>query len=470
MTATVLIVGAGPVGLAVAMLLAGDGHEVTVLDRDAPPVPPTVEEAWERWERPGVAQFRQAHFMQPRFRHVLDAELPAVRDRLEELGGRRFNLLEALPGAVTGPPQPHDHRFTTLTGRRPVIECAFAQVAEDTAGVKIQRGVTVAEALTGPSVRTGVPHVRGVLTTDGAAIPADLVVDAMGRRSRLLEWVASVGGRPPYEEASDTGFAYYTRHFRSRDGSFPEFKGPISATLDTILALTVPADGETWTVAIAAMAGDKPLKSLRNNATWERVARAVPHLVHWLDGEPLCDVTVMAGVLDRRRRMVVEGRPVVSGLLPVGDAWACTNPTAGRGISLGLAQAVALRNLLRQAVADPAALVEAYDVVTETELTPWYREQVDRDNLRAAEITAAIEGRRLSPTDDRGDSSWRALAATAQHDPDVARALLDVVSCLSLPKEVLARAGIRRRVESFRDRDSAPTPAPSRAQLLDLVA
>jgi len=240
MTGRAVVVGAGPIGLASAMLLARDGCEVTVLEKDAQPVPVSATDAWERWERSGVAQFRQAHFMQAKFRHLLDAEFPQVRDRIGELGGRRFSLLGILPPSVAGPPRQGDERFDTLTGRRPVLECAFAQLAEDTAGVKVLRGVGVTGPVTGPSVRPGVPHVGGVRTTDGAEISADLVIDAMGRRSKLCEWITCVGGRPPREEASDAGFAYYTRHFRSRDGSLPEFRGPLSAALGTILCLTVP--------------------------------------------------------------------------------------------------------------------------------------------------------------------------------------------------------------------------------------
>jgi len=215
----------------------------------------------------------------------------------------------------------------------------------------------------------------------------------MGRRSKLDEWVTALGGRSPFEEAADTGFAYYTRHYRSRSGYVPEFRGPVSATLGTILTLTVLADNDTWTVAIAAMAGDRPLKELRHDDVWERAARAIPHVAQWIDGEPLCDVQAMAGVLDRRRRIVVDDQPVVTGLIPVGDAWACTNPTAGRGMSLGLAHAIALRDVLREYPADPARLAEAFDRVTEETLTPWYREQIDRDHQRAAEVRAAIEGR-----------------------------------------------------------------------------
>ena len=44
----------------------------------------------------------------------------------------------------------------------------------------------------------------------------------------------------------------------------------------------------------------------------------------------------------------MEGRPVATGLVAVGDSWACTNPSIGRGASIGLLHAVALRDVLRE--------------------------------------------------------------------------------------------------------------------------
>jgi len=43
------------------MLLAGDGHQVTVLERDPDGPPADLNEAWEHWQRPGLNQFRMAH-------------------------------------------------------------------------------------------------------------------------------------------------------------------------------------------------------------------------------------------------------------------------------------------------------------------------------------------------------------------------------------------------------------------------
>jgi glycine/D-amino acid oxidase-like deaminating enzyme len=44
--ATVLVVGGGICGLGTALLLARDGHEVTLLERDAAPIPESSQQAW----------------------------------------------------------------------------------------------------------------------------------------------------------------------------------------------------------------------------------------------------------------------------------------------------------------------------------------------------------------------------------------------------------------------------------------
>jgi len=86
-------------------------------------------------------------------------------------------------------------------------------------------------------------------------------------------------------------------------------------------------------------------------------------------------------------------------------AWAATNPTLGRGISLGLRHAVALRDTIRAVGVDqPYELAVAFDAVTQREFTPWYRSTLWHDRHRLAERRAALSG------DDRpGDALWDAF-------------------------------------------------------------
>src|SRR3954447_2749460 len=96
----IIVLGGGVAGLATALMLARDGHDVTVLERDADAVPATLDEAIEDWPRRGVAQFRQAHLLLPRGRAVLDEALPDVRDALLAAGACRFDLLGVMPPTI----------------------------------------------------------------------------------------------------------------------------------------------------------------------------------------------------------------------------------------------------------------------------------------------------------------------------------------------------------------------------------
>jgi len=169
----ILVLGSGLTGLTAAMLLARDGHAVTVLDRDPAPPPEGAEAAWREWARPGVAQFRQLHFLLPRWRAIMADELPDVLEAMLAAGAARTNVLHQRPAAVTGGWRPGDERFDAVTARRPVIEAAVARVAARTPGVTIRRGVRVTGLVT--AGRSAVPRVVGV-RTDGGDVECEAVV------------------------------------------------------------------------------------------------------------------------------------------------------------------------------------------------------------------------------------------------------------------------------------------------------
>ena len=89
-----IVLGGGLCGLTAAMMLARDGQRVTVLERDPAPLPEDPESAWERWRRDGVVQFRQAHYLQPMGRAVLETELPDVLEAFKAAGAYRFDPIE----------------------------------------------------------------------------------------------------------------------------------------------------------------------------------------------------------------------------------------------------------------------------------------------------------------------------------------------------------------------------------------
>lgn len=467
--ADVVVTGAGMNGLATAMLLAGDGHRVTVLERDGAP-PPRPEVAWDGWERRGVNQFRLLHYLLPRWRELVEAELPGVAAAFDAAGATRYDSLARIPAEITGGPRPGDEELVALTARRPVAESVMAAVAESAPGVEVRRGVAVRGLRTGASAEAGIPHVTGVVTEQGDELPADLVVDTTGRRSPLPAWVAALGGRPPAEVEEDSGFVYYGRHFRSADGSLPALVGPLLQQYDSMSVLTLPADNGTWGVGVIASSGDGALRALRDDDTWDRVVRRYPLVAHWADGEPLDSVAVMANIPDRRRWFVVDGRPVATGVVALGDSWACTNPSLGRGITIGLLHALALRELVRSGqLDDPVGFALAWQDMTDTVVGPWYESTLWFDRHRLAEIQAEIAGVPYA-----GDESWsltRAMMHAAGQDPDILRGFMRVVGLLDDVGTAFGRPGFLDKVVTLgAGWEDAPPMGPNRSELLSLVA
>ena len=462
---SVVVCGGGVVGLGAAMMLARDGHEVTVLESDPEGAPATPKAAWDGWSRTGVAQFRQPHTLFPRFRAVADEELPGLTDRLLDAGCIWVDRLTAMPPSITDRvPRPDDERLRAVSGRRPVVESVLAAAAEDTPGVAVRRGVRVAGLLRGTPALDGVPHAAGVRTTTGAEVRADLVVDATGRHGRSTGWLTDLGARPPATRAQDSGFVYYTRFLTG--ARRPAAIAPPVCPLGSMSLLTIDSDDDTWSVTVFAQSGDAPLKDLRVPEVFDRVVAACPLQAHWLDGERMGGVVAMAGGLDCSRRFVVDGRPVVTGFAAVGDAWACTNPSAGRGLSVGFVHAALLRHVVAAHLDRPAGFAVAWDEETERTVAPFVEDQLVEDRSRLAGMAAAREGRPSPPP----PPALGAFLGAAVQDADLFRAMLEYRLCMAPLAELLARPAVRERVAATEPRPPSPFPGPDRARLLELLA
>ena len=162
----------------------------------------------------------------------------------------------------------------------------------------------------------------------------------------------------------------------------------------------------------------------------------------------------MGGVTSR-----IRAAAPAPGVLALADAWACTNPSLGRGMALGLMHAALLRRVLRDG--------DDWTRATAHELEPWYRASVMLDRARIAEIDRIVAGAQAPPPAP-ADRLRAAIVAAADRDPHVFRAGLEISNCLALPQDVLARPGLADRAVRVANGSSAP-PAPSREDLLALV-
>ncbi len=259
--ASVIVCGGGVIGLSTALMLARDGHEVTVLEADAHGPPATPVQAWEAWDRKGVAQFRQPHNLFARFRQVCDEELPGLTDRLQTAGLVWTDPLAVLPPGITDrDPRAGDEDFRFVTGRRPVTESVFAARGAGAAalGGTPRRARDRADQRPLGSFR---PAARG----RGAHVGWRGLARRPCRR-RDGPAFAGVGAADPAraprrrtEQAEDSGFAYYTRYFTGP--GLPSLIGPPLMPIGTISVLTLPGDNGTWSVTVFGASGDAPLEA-----------------------------------------------------------------------------------------------------------------------------------------------------------------------------------------------------------------
>ena len=472
--AHVVVVGAGPVGLVTAMLLAADGQRVTLVDADGAALrEETAVAASETgeardingWKRPGVRQYGQPHIIMPGGMRLLEHELPTAVDAVRVMGGCPFNGISGAWGVgAVGPEEPGDARFETLMLRRSLLEAALLATARRAEGITLRRS-RVTGLVTGSAGTQKPPRITGVRTDDGT-LEADLVVDAAGRDTRLPTLLGETGAA--YEEPpGNTGFRYYSRFFRSADGSWPAPRRGLLTHHNSVSIITMPADRGIWSVTFVTSGRDQTLRALADGDAWDRAAAQYPEVAGWLAGEPLNGVVAMGGMGSRRRVLQRDGVPLVTGLVPVGDAWATTNPSFGMGMTMGFQQAVLVRDQLRKTgTADPAELILSYDRATEETLMPLWNDAVSWDRHRLAEIDEEIRGRTYT-TDDPDWNLRNALDAVCLEDPALLRAVADVGFLLRTAEEALAGPGLlERAAELGAGVPRYVEPGPDRAGLL----
>ena len=137
---------------------------------------------------------------------------------------------------------------------------------------------------------------------------------------------------------------------------------------------------------------------------------------------------------------------------------------------MGLMHAVGTVDVVGQHLDNPLVLALAHDSMTETRVTPWYRDTVELDRRRNALYNAFLEGRpEPQPTDPRVHVT-DALAVAMMYDADLFRAWLEIRSVQALPQEIMARPGVVDRIMQVASTHEAVIPpGPSREELLRIL-
>src|SRR5262245_57860647 len=123
----VVVIGAGPAGLALALALARRGRRAMLLERDPAQPLDGPAGAFAQWKRPGVAHHRLPHSLLGRTRRALREHAPDVLEAMLRAGAWENDLGGRLVREAAGP---GDEDLVAVHCRRPFFEAVLRRAVQ----------------------------------------------------------------------------------------------------------------------------------------------------------------------------------------------------------------------------------------------------------------------------------------------------------------------------------------------------
>lgn len=344
MPRTAIVIGAGLAGLLAAAALFPAYEDVIVLDRDELPDGPE--------HRRGLPQGRHAHLLMPGGLEAMQALLPqaVIRERLLSAGAHEISLGS---GMVVLSTEGWFHRWRKdgqlmVTCSRALLDWVVREALLGTAtNIRFVHGHALgligdAQKVTGVRVDTG---------SGPADLGADFVVDASGRGSRIVKWLADVGITGIEERTVDSGLVNATRIYQTPAGAenFPltMVQANPYQSRPGRSAVIVPIEDNRWMVSLAGTRGGEPPA---DPDAFLQYTLDLPHPIvgRLISGaEPLTDVVVSRSTSNARRYLEKAGQ-LPDRLIVLGDGLATFNPAYGQGMSVAALGAQVLGREVRR--------------------------------------------------------------------------------------------------------------------------
>lgn len=327
-----VVLGGSIAGLLAARVLSDHVDEVIIVEPDT-----LLDDAAPRH---GVPQARQVHTLLSAGRVQLDRWYDGFSDELRA-GGAGWatprNSRVYYNGRLKVPVPGSGMVMST----RPFLEAVLRRRALALPNLRVVRGRAVGLDVVGKAV-------AGTVLDDGERVPADFVVDATGRSSRLGHWLERAGWPAPPLERMRVDINYTTALFH-RDEADPEVafafaSWGIGRTPPGLAPSIIDAvEGNRWIVMMGGYGSDKPGRTpdaLR--AICDRLPPPFPQATRGELLEPIAGYTQA----DSRRRNFHAVTRFPARLAVVGDAAASFNPIYGQGISSAALHASCLSEYL----------------------------------------------------------------------------------------------------------------------------
>jgi 2-polyprenyl-6-methoxyphenol hydroxylase-like FAD-dependent oxidoreductase len=333
---TAVVLGGSIAGLLAARVLSDHAATVIVIDRDDPGA--SAE------PRPGVPQGSQIHALLPGGLVQLERWFPGFTEQTLAAG--------ACPAPVSvrrtyinGVRKVRGSQATMLTGSRPFLE---AQIRRHT--LALPNIKTITARVTG--LEFGADAVTGVRYESGSERGlerADFVVDAMGRSSRLSEWLAQAGWQRPAVQRMSVDLNYATALLR-REGGDPDINAVVALrspdrSADVAGAAICQVEGARWMIMMAGYVDHRPGRTADDLVRMCRT-EFPPEFGEVAGKEILGDVRPYRHAENLRRDFHALAR-MPARLVVMGDAVASFNPVYGQGMSSAALHASCLSEYLR---------------------------------------------------------------------------------------------------------------------------
>jgi 2-polyprenyl-6-methoxyphenol hydroxylase-like FAD-dependent oxidoreductase len=409
---TACVLGGSIAGLFAARVLADYADKVVVIERD--PVGAGGQ------PRAGVPQEKQVHTLLPAGLLWMERWLPGITREMEA-GGAVLAGPGQLVNYLDGVPQVRVDHYPLLMASRPFLEASVRARVLGLPNVSLLQGLATGIEYQGAEV-TG---VRYGSAADPRTLPADLVVDAMGRASRLSDWLAEDGWDRPGMRRVPSRIHYTTATFRRVR------KPEDLAVTSSIVRVTAPQpacgfagaalqaiEGDRWVVLQAGYDDARPGRTVDEFRA--ACATMPPEFEEATRGELAGEIETYYHADSRRRDFPATGR-FPARLVSMGDAVASFNPIYGQGMSSAALHAACLSEFLGSGpvLHEPATrFFELQDVVVDA---AWGlstgSDAARKDAISGADVPPAVIDQRLA---------MREIVRATLVDETVCRALLGV--------------------------------------------
>jgi 2-polyprenyl-6-methoxyphenol hydroxylase-like FAD-dependent oxidoreductase len=447
-----IVIGSSIAGMLAARVLSDHFENVTIIDRDALPDSPEP--------RKGAPQTAHVHILLRRGLLIMRQLFPQLDDDLTQAGALSVNWTRDLVTFTPAGWSPRfDSEYTTRTCSRGLLEQMVRRQIAAIKNIAIEARCEAIEPLVSEtrSAFTGLKvHYRDRSENAAVELSADLIVDASGRTSKGLNWIATLGYATPQETVIDAHVGYATRVYRRPANFKADWKSMLVRSRPPFKVrggVIYPIENDQWMVNVAGAGDERPPTDESSFLDYTRtfIHPALHDAIQ--NAEPISPMHTYQRTENRLRHFDrLTHWP--ENFLMLGDAACAFNPVYGQGMSVAALEAQFLDQWLRASQSSLAFQRQLMKVVR----GPWL--MATNEDLRLTHMEGTSPGR-FDKTYQRYIDEFIWLCGS---DPQAAEVFMGVTQLIKPPMAMfaptLALKVMRRMLRREQPKGKASDPIP----------